>query len=162
MLRRTLRTYASSAVILISSDGRARVCLGRDSEISVRAATRSGAVRQNRDSDHRRDGAVRRHRGNRVWSVDSDRCWHAPGGDSASHRHVAILSTKVPILLGHGFWGFRLPKLESYGWWSMRHEARTDMSMWLALVFLLAVGAGTLSVDARLTAPDDMTLGRRR
>lgn len=44
----------------------------------------------------------------------------------------------------------------------MRHEARTDMSMWLALVFLLAVGAGTLSVDARLTAPDDMTLGRRR
>jgi hypothetical protein len=23
-----------------------------------------------------------------------------------------------------------LPKLESYGWWSMLHEARTDLSMW--------------------------------
>jgi len=64
---------------------------------------------------------------------------------------VAILSTKVPILLGHGFWGFQLPKLESYGWWSMLHEARTDLSMWLALVYLLIVGAGSWSVDARLT-----------
>jgi putative oxidoreductase len=65
---------------------------------------------------------------------------------------VAILSTKVPILLGHGFWGFQLPKLESYGVWSMLHEARTDMSMWLGLVYLLIVGAGAWSVDARLTS----------
>jgi putative oxidoreductase len=75
---------------------------------------------------------------------------------------VAILSTKVPILLGHGFWGFQLPKLESYGWWSMLHEARTDMSMCLALLFLLVVGAGTSSVDARVSAPDDMAFSRRR
>jgi putative oxidoreductase len=66
---------------------------------------------------------------------------------------VVILSTKVPILLRPGFWGFQLPKLDSYGWWSMLHEARTDMSMWFALVFLLAVGAAKFSVDARLTAP---------
>jgi putative oxidoreductase len=72
-----------------------------------------------------------------------------------------MLSTKVPILLGLGLWGFQLPKLESYGWWSMLHEARTDMSMWLALVFLLAIGAGKFSVDARLTAPDDRS-GQRR
>jgi putative oxidoreductase len=65
---------------------------------------------------------------------------------------VAILSTKVPILLGHGFWGFQLPKLESYGLWSMLHEARTDLSMWLGLVYLLIVGAGAWSVDARLTS----------
>jgi uncharacterized membrane protein YphA (DoxX/SURF4 family) len=25
---------------------------------------------------------------------------------------VAIISTKLPILLGHGIWGFQLPKLE--------------------------------------------------
>ena len=62
---------------------------------------------------------------------------------------VAILSTKVPILLGHGFWGFQLPKLDSYGLSSMLHEARTDLSMWLALVFLLVAGAGTWSMDAR-------------
>jgi uncharacterized membrane protein YphA (DoxX/SURF4 family) len=65
---------------------------------------------------------------------------------------VAILSTKIPILLGHGFWGFQLPKLASYGWWSMLHEARTDLSMWLGLVYLLIVGSGAWSVDARLTA----------
>src|SRR5437763_1393586 len=28
---------------------------------------------------------------------------------------VALLSTKVPILLGEGFWIFALPKLERYG-----------------------------------------------
>lgn len=65
---------------------------------------------------------------------------------------VAILSTKVPILLGHGFWGFQLPKLASYGWWSMLHEARTDFSMWLGLVYLLIVGAGAWSLDAWLTS----------
>jgi putative oxidoreductase len=65
---------------------------------------------------------------------------------------VAILSTKAPILLGHGFWGFTLPKLEFYGWWSMLHEARTDFSMWLGLVYLLIVGAGAWSFDARLTS----------
>ena len=31
---------------------------------------------------------------------------------------VAILSTKIPILLGHGFWRFSLSKLPTYGFWS--------------------------------------------
>lgn len=62
---------------------------------------------------------------------------------------MAILSTKIPILLGHGFWGFSLPKLPHYGFWSMMHEARADFSMWLGLVFLLIVGAGCWSLDAR-------------
>ena len=61
---------------------------------------------------------------------------------------VAILSTKVPILLGHGYWLFSLPKVSNYGFWGMVHEARTDFSMWLGLVFLLIVGAGSLSLDA--------------
>jgi len=61
---------------------------------------------------------------------------------------VAIVSTKVPILLGHGFWLFALPKLASYGFWSMAHEARTDFCMWLGSLFLLIVGAGCLSLDA--------------
>lgn len=64
---------------------------------------------------------------------------------------VAILSTKVPILLGHGYATFSLPAVKSYGWLSMLHEARTDFSMWLGLLFLLIVGAGTWSIDAALT-----------
>ena len=55
---------------------------------------------------------------------------------------VAILSTKIPILLGEGFWGFSLTKLPRYGFLSMLHEARTDLAMWFGLLFLLLVGAG--------------------
>jgi putative oxidoreductase len=63
---------------------------------------------------------------------------------------LAILSTKIPILLGHGLWGFSLRKLPRYGFWSMMHEGRTDFSMWLGLLFLLIVGAGGYSLDACL------------
>jgi putative oxidoreductase len=63
---------------------------------------------------------------------------------------VAILSTKIPILLGRGFGPFALPTLPRYGFWSMLHEARTDFSMVLGLLFLLIEGAGPWSVDARL------------
>jgi putative oxidoreductase len=75
---------------------------------------------------------------------------------------VALVSTKMPILLGQGFWGFSVTKLPHYGLLSMLHEARTDLCMWLGLVFLLMVGAGRKwSLDARLPAPtQDSTLGQ--
>jgi putative oxidoreductase len=63
---------------------------------------------------------------------------------------VAILSTKIPLLLGHGFWVFNLPKANSYGFWTMAHEARTDFAMLLGGIFLLIVGAGCFSFDALL------------
>ncbi|MDZ7623429.1 MAG: DoxX family protein [Ignavibacteriaceae bacterium] len=47
---------------------------------------------------------------------------------------VAIVSTKIPILLNDGFW-------------KMAHEARTDWSMLLGSIFLLLVGAGKISFD---------------
>jgi uncharacterized membrane protein YphA (DoxX/SURF4 family) len=49
----------------------------------------------------------------------------------------AIATTKVPMLAKSGFW-------------VMAHEARTDYSMLLGSVFLLLVGAGRLSLDARI------------
>ena len=63
---------------------------------------------------------------------------------------VAILSTKISVLLGHAIWGFSLPNLPRYGFWSLMHEARTDFSMWLGSLVLLVVGAGKLSIDAAL------------
>lgn len=63
---------------------------------------------------------------------------------------VAIVTTKVPIFLGSGFWGLQLRELSSYGFWSMAHEARTDFAMLLGSVFLLIVGAGPFAVDAAL------------
>ena len=52
---------------------------------------------------------------------------------------VALYSTKIVTLTKNG-------------WWSTLHEARTDVSMLLGLIFLLLVGGGTLAVDARLSA----------
>jgi uncharacterized membrane protein YphA (DoxX/SURF4 family) len=43
-------------------------------------------------------------------------------------------------------------KLPRYGFWSMMHEARTDFSMWLGLLFLLIVGGGKWSFDAAITS----------
>ena len=50
---------------------------------------------------------------------------------------VAIGTTKIPILLEHGFW-------------DMAHAARTDFCMLLGSLFLLLVGAGRWSLDVRL------------
>lgn len=63
---------------------------------------------------------------------------------------VAILSTKIPILLGHGFWGFQVRDLSRYGFWAMAHESRTDFCMLCGSLFLLIVGAGLWSFDAIL------------
>ena len=49
---------------------------------------------------------------------------------------VAIATTKIPMIAKSGMW-------------SMLHEARTDFSMVLGLVFLLITGAGSWSADAR-------------
>lgn len=63
---------------------------------------------------------------------------------------VALVTTKLPILLGYGFWGLSLRRLPSYGFWSMAHESRTDFSMLMGSLFLLAVGAGPIALDALL------------
>ena len=64
---------------------------------------------------------------------------------------VALVTTKIPILLGHGFWGFSLRALSPHGFWSMAHESRTDLAMMLGATFLAIVGAGRLSLDNRIT-----------
>lgn len=52
---------------------------------------------------------------------------------------VAIATTKVPMLLKAGFW-------------AAAHESRTDFCMLLGAMFLLAVGGGPWSLDARRAA----------
>ena len=51
---------------------------------------------------------------------------------------VAIWTTKVPLFLHDGFW-------------KMAHEARPDYAMLLGSLFLLVVGAGPWSIDARIS-----------
>ena len=50
---------------------------------------------------------------------------------------VAIATTKIPMLMKSGFW-------------AAMHEARTDICMFLGSIFLIAVGAGRLSLDAKM------------
>ena len=64
---------------------------------------------------------------------------------------VAIVSTKIPILLGHDFWIFHVPKIPRYGFWSMMHEARDDFAMLLGSLYLLIEGGGKWSLDALLS-----------
>ncbi len=64
---------------------------------------------------------------------------------------VAIVVTKIPILLGHAYGPFHLRELNHYGFWPMAHEIRTDFAMWLGSLFLIITGGGALSVDRYLT-----------
>jgi uncharacterized membrane protein YphA (DoxX/SURF4 family) len=41
----------------------------------------------------------------------------------------------------------KIPMISASGIWSMLHEARTDVSMLLGLVFLAMVGGGSIAVD---------------
>ena len=50
---------------------------------------------------------------------------------------TAIVTTKVPILLGHPLGRFAPAKLEHYGVLSFIHEARTDLAMLFGLVAIL-------------------------
>lgn len=63
---------------------------------------------------------------------------------------VAIVATKLPILLGHGFFGFADPSTRRTGFFAMAHEARTDLAMLLGCAFLAIAGAGPWSIDALL------------
>jgi putative oxidoreductase len=50
---------------------------------------------------------------------------------------TAIVTTKIPILLGRPLGGFAPPKMDRYGLLSFIHEARTDLAMLFGLVAVL-------------------------
>ncbi|HLV02731.1 MAG TPA: DoxX family protein [Acidobacteriota bacterium] len=63
---------------------------------------------------------------------------------------VAIVTTKIPILMGHGFGPFTVRDLPFYGFLSMAHEMRTDWSMLLGSLYLILVGGDPWSLDVML------------
>lgn len=63
---------------------------------------------------------------------------------------VALATTKLPILLGHGYWLFSHTFAPKTGVWAFLHESRTDLSMLCSGLFLVLVGGERWSLDARL------------
>jgi putative oxidoreductase len=64
---------------------------------------------------------------------------------------VALISTQLPILLGHDVGIFHLSAdIKRLGIWSMLHESRADLAMLLGSIYLLIEGAGAWSLDAIL------------
>lgn len=65
---------------------------------------------------------------------------------------VALVSTKLPILVGHDVGMFHLSQdMKRTGFWSTMHESRADLTMLFGCAYLLIVGAGRWSLDARLS-----------
>jgi uncharacterized membrane protein YphA (DoxX/SURF4 family) len=61
---------------------------------------------------------------------------------------AALISTKLPILLGHDVGMFHIANdILRTGFWSMMHEARADLTMLLGCIYLAIVGAEPWSVD---------------
>lgn len=51
---------------------------------------------------------------------------------------TALITTKVPILLGHSVWHFGVPKsVPHHGIFAFVHEARTDLAMLFCLIAIL-------------------------
>lgn len=63
---------------------------------------------------------------------------------------VALVTTKLPVLMGHGFGPFEVRELSRYGFFSFTHESRTDWAMLLGSLFLVLAGGGPWSVDRHL------------
>lgn len=73
----------------------------------------------------------------------------------------ALLTTKLPILLGHDLGPFAVRALDRYGFWAMVHEMRTDWAMLLGSLVLVWAGSGPWSLDdalrrrVRVVRPED-------
>ena len=65
----------------------------------------------------------------------------------AGEMLVAFLSTKISMFQGTS--PLPLPPIPpQIGFWAVVHEARTDYSQFFAMIFLMIVGPGKLSLDA--------------
>lgn len=60
---------------------------------------------------------------------------------------VAILTTKLPILLGETVGPYGAARFDAGGFWSMAHAMRTDYAMLLGSIFLIIAGSGPWSLD---------------
>jgi len=68
---------------------------------------------------------------------------------------TAIVTTKLPIPVGHDLWGFHVRQMPEYGFWAMAHEARTDFAM------LLAPCSSSSAVESGRWTPSSQAIARK-
>lgn len=66
---------------------------------------------------------------------------------------VALVTTKLPILLGTGIGPFALRDLNNYGFWAFLHASRTDWALLLTTLTLALAGPGPWSLDSYRQGP---------
>ena len=83
-----------------------------------------------------------------VRHADPGRPAHQAGDPADDRRHGrrARTITKVPLL-----WGAAPLYPKEGGFWDFFHEGRLEIAMLCGSVFLLIVGAGSYSLDARMS-----------
>jgi len=62
---------------------------------------------------------------------------------------TAIVTTKIPILVGRHLGAFAPPRLDHYGFLSFIHEARTDLAMLFGLVAILLDSGMKISLKGK-------------
>lgn len=65
----------------------------------------------------------------------------------------ALVTTKLPILLGDGFGPFAVREMDTYGFWAALHAARTDWALLLGSLLLILAGGGPWSLDSFRKGP---------
>jgi uncharacterized membrane protein YphA (DoxX/SURF4 family) len=64
-----------------------------------------------------------------------------------------LASLPLLVVMAVALWTTKAPILHESGFWKAAHESRTDWAMTLGALFLLVVGAGPWSLDARIRKP---------
>lgn len=70
-------------------------------------------------------------------------------------RWTRLAVVPLLVIMGTAIVTTKLPILQHSGFWKMAHDSRTDFAMTLGCLFLLMVGAGSRSWDARHSSRSD-------
>jgi hypothetical protein len=108
----------------------------RHSEIPVSGSAGSGPFYEDRHSLAAAHGSFHRSHRDHLWCTPFSRSVYPPGLRASAHRHLRglVLDQDRDVC---------------EEWFLALHEARTDLSMLLGLIFLVIVGGGTLALDVR-------------
>ena len=131
------RTTAPAGVFLVRLAGEHRLYFGRHPEVYFSRSAGFWPLRQDRNSLSSPSAPL-------VGAVEI-----VFGGLILLGLFTRLATIPLLAVITVAIWTTKLPLMHQ-GIWAAAHESRTDWSMLLCLLFLLIVGAGSISVDNNL------------